>query len=77
VPVARRPSLFAKLPLTRHLSRVLSSVMPASNADPAERLRLRPMLLWTAFAALLVLGIVLWFRFSGRIVPMLDSLTDR
>jgi cytochrome c-type biogenesis protein CcmH/NrfF len=51
--------------------------MPASNADPAERLRLRPMLLWTAFAALLVLGIVLWFRFSGRIVPMLDSLTDR
>ena len=29
------------------------------------------------FLALLVLGIVLWFRFSSRIVPMLDALTDR
>jgi hypothetical protein len=24
-----------------------------------------------------VLGVVLWSRFSGRIVPMLDALTDR
>ncbi len=52
--------------------------MPVSPAtDPADRLRLRQMVLWTAFAGLLVLGIVLWFKFSGRIVPMLDSLTDR
>jgi hypothetical protein len=47
------------------------------TADPSERLRLRPMIIWSIFAALLVLGVVLWFRFSDRIVPMLDSLTDR
>lgn len=47
------------------------------TADPSDRLRLRPMIIWSIFAALLVLGIVLWFRFSDRIVPMLDSLTDR
>jgi len=45
--------------------------------DPADRLRLRQMVIWAVFAGLLVLGIVFWFRFSGRIVPMLDSLTDR
>ena len=52
--------------------------MPASPAaQPAERLRLRQAVIWTVFAALLVLGIVLWFRFADRIVPMLDVLTDR
>ncbi len=52
--------------------------MPASpNADPSESLRLRPMIIWTLFAAALVLGIALWFRFSGRIVPMLDVLTGK
>ena len=52
--------------------------MPSSNAaDPADRLRLRQIVLWGAFVALLVLGVVLWFRFSGRMVPMLDALSDR
>ncbi len=49
----------------------------ASNADPSEHLKLRPLLLWGVFAAALVLGVVLWFRFAYRIVPMLDSLTDK
>jgi type VI protein secretion system component VasF len=51
--------------------------MMSPNTDPAESLQLRQMVIWTAFAACLVLGVVLWFRFSGRIVPMLDVLTDR
>ena len=52
-------------------------MMSPNPAQPAERLRLRQMLIWAVFAALLVTGIVLWFRYSGRIVPMLDALTDR
>ena len=51
--------------------------MPPNAADPAERLMLRTVVVWTVFAALLVLGVVLWFRFSGHIVPMLDAITDR
>jgi cytochrome c-type biogenesis protein CcmH/NrfF len=49
----------------------------ARSADPADRLQLRPMVIWSVFMALLVLGVVLWFRFSNRIVPMLDVFTDR
>ena len=52
-------------------------MMAPPAADPADRLRLRQMVIWTIFAAVLVLGVVFWFRFSGRIVPMLDVLTDR
>ena len=52
--------------------------MPAnSQLDPSESLRLRPMIIWAIFAAALVLGIALWFRFAGRIVPMLDVLTGK
>jgi type VI protein secretion system component VasF len=55
--------------------------MPASPASPApapaERLRLRQAVIWTVFAALLVLGLVLWFRFGGHVRPMLDVLTER
>jgi hypothetical protein len=52
--------------------------MPASpSAAPPERLRLRQAVIWGGFMALLVLGVVLWFRYSGHIVPMLDALTDR
>ncbi|MGH7653068.1 MAG: hypothetical protein ACREN6_00225 [Gemmatimonadaceae bacterium] len=51
------------------------SATPSVNA--ADRLKLRQMILWGAFLALLVVGVVLCFRFSGRIVPMLDALTDR
>ena len=45
--------------------------------SPTERLRLRPMVIWSAFAILLVTGVVLWFRFSDRIVPMVDVLTEK
>ena len=52
--------------------------MPAnSQINASETLRLRPMILWVIFAAALVLGIALWFRFGGRIVPMLDVLTGK
>jgi hypothetical protein len=47
------------------------------NADPSETLRLRPMIIWSIFAAALVLGIAFWFRFSGRILPMIDVLTGK
>jgi type VI protein secretion system component VasF len=50
---------------------------PPPTADQADHLRLRQLITWGIFAALLVLGVVLWFRFSNRIVPMLDSLIDR
>ena len=49
--------------------------MPSSNA--AEQLRLRQLVTWGLFLGLLVVGVVLWFRFSGRMVPMFDALTDR
>jgi hypothetical protein len=47
------------------------------NSDPSSRLRPTQMAIWSVFMALLVVGLVLWFRFSDRIVPMLDVLTDR
>ncbi len=50
--------------------------MPIS-AQPDDRIRLRPLILWSAFAALLLVGVVLWFRFNDRITPMLDTILDR
>ena len=47
------------------------------SAGPSDHLKLRQMVIWTIFMALLVVGVVLWFRFSNRIVPMLDAFTDR
>lgn len=65
-------------PLTPHPSLELTSGMPApTQIDPSETLRLRPMIIWSIFAAALVLGIALWFRFSGRIQPMIDALTGK
>jgi len=52
-------------------------MMAQQSADQAEGLRLRQVVVWTVFAALLVLGIVLWYRHAGRLVPMLDALSDR
>lgn len=52
--------------------------MSASSPNtPAERPRARQIVLWVAFTALLVLGVVLYFRFSHRIVPLLDAVTER
>jgi len=47
------------------------------SAPPAERLRVRQAVVWSAFAALLVLGVVLWLRFADRLVPMVDAVSDR
>jgi hypothetical protein len=52
-------------------------MMAPNAAGPAERLRLHQVVIWTVFAALLVLGVVLWLRYSNHIVPMLDVLIDR
>jgi len=52
--------------------------MPASPpSGPPDHIRPRQLALWAVFAALLVLGVVLWFRFSGRVVPMLDFVSGR
>jgi len=50
---------------------------PSTTADSADSLRLRQLITWGIFAVLLVLGVVLWFRFSNRIIPMFDALIDR
>jgi hypothetical protein len=47
------------------------------SAEPADRPGTRQVVIWSAFAAILVLGIVLWFRFGNRIAPMLDVFSDR
>lgn len=52
-------------------------MMAPNAADQADGLRLRQVVVWAVFFALLVLGVVLWYRFSGRLVPMLDALSDR
>jgi hypothetical protein len=52
--------------------------MPAPHStEPADSPDVRQVVIWSVFAAVLVLGIVLWFRFANRIVPMLDVFTDR
>jgi hypothetical protein len=52
--------------------------MPASNdSTPADRPRIRQVVLWAAFTAVLVLGLVLYFRYAGRIVPLVDVTGDR
>jgi hypothetical protein len=52
--------------------------MPPSNAAaPGDRLLLRQIVTWGVFMAVLALGVVLWFRFAGRMVPMLDALSGK
>ncbi|HLA91689.1 MAG TPA: hypothetical protein VJL28_14765 [Gemmatimonadaceae bacterium] len=52
--------------------------MSASSPNtPAARLRARQIVLWTAFTALLVLGVILYFRYADRIVPLLDAVIER
>ena len=52
-------------------------MLAPNSAEPAERPGMRQVVIWAVFAAMLVFGIVLWFRFASRIVPMLDVFTDR
>jgi hypothetical protein len=52
--------------------------MPAPSADTlADRHRVRAIVLWLAFTVLLVGGVVLYFRFGDRILPLLDAMADR
>ena len=49
--------------------------MPAPNAStPADGPRIPQIVLWTAFTAILVLGLVLYFLFAGSVVPILDAV---
>ena len=52
--------------------------MRATNASPAaESPRVRQAVLWFAFTALLVAGLILYFRLAGRVVPLMDVVVDR
>ena len=52
--------------------------MPATPpTTSAERNRGRAIVLWTVFAVLLALGLVLYFRYGSRIVPVLDAAGER
>ena len=47
--------------------------MPATT--PADRPPVRQVVLWTALTALLVLGLVLYFRFGTHVAPLLDAVS--
>jgi hypothetical protein len=49
--------------------------MPATA--PADRPRVRQVVMWTAFTAVLVLGLVLYVRFAARVAPLLDAVNSR
>ena len=52
--------------------------MHATNASTAaEPPRVRQAVLWLAFTVLLVAGLILYFRFAGRVVPLMDVVGDR
>lgn len=52
--------------------------MPASPAvTPEDRHAVRSIALWTVFTVLLILGVLLFFRDGGRIVPLLDVMSER
>ena len=48
-----------------------------SAASNHERLSVRQAAAWTLFAAVLLIGLVLFFQHADRIVSMLDVATDR
>jgi len=51
--------------------------MPAPSVTPADRHRVRATALWMVFTALLILGVVLYFRDGSRVVPLLDAMSER
>jgi hypothetical protein len=52
--------------------------MPASPASPpADRVGGRQIALWMVFTAVLIGGVVLFFRFGDRVLPFLDAVLDR
>jgi hypothetical protein len=52
--------------------------MPASPAPPpADRVGGRQLTLWLTFTAVLIGGLVLFFRFGDRVLPFLDAALDR
>ena len=52
--------------------------MPARpDTASADSHPVRAIVLWTTFTGLLALGVVLYFTYGGRIVPLLDAMPDR
>ena len=52
--------------------------MTAIAAPPvSDRIAGRQIILWSVFTALLVIGLVLYFRFAHSFAPLLDVLTER
>ena len=52
--------------------------MRATNVSTAAGPpRVRQAALWFAFTALLVAGLILYFRLAGRVVPLMDVVGDR
>lgn len=43
----------------------------------ADRPSVRQIVLWSVFALLLIVGLVLHFRFAEQVAPFLDSVIDR
>ena len=44
----------------------------AATTLSAERMRVRDLVAWAAFVAVLTLGVVMYVRYAPRVVPMLD-----
>jgi len=52
--------------------------MPVTPAPLlSERIAGRQIILWSVFTAMLIVGLVLYFRFGNSFAPLLDVLTER
>ena len=52
--------------------------MPTSPTSPSsDRVGGRQLALWLTFTAVLIGGLVLFFRFGDRVLPFLDAALDR
>jgi hypothetical protein len=49
---------------------------PTVTTTP-DRPRFRQVVLWALFTGVLVLGLVLYFQYAGRIAPLIDATGDR
>ena len=52
----------------------MTAPRPTTTAD---RPSVRQIVLWSVFLVLLVVGLVLHFRFADQVAPFLDSVIER
>lgn len=63
---------------TRLLSCSIPACRSAAVTDTASRRRSAvQMTLWAGLTAVLVVGLVLYFRFANHIAPLLDVVTEK